>query len=73
MGTRGFLQPSERGRMSTQMPEGQGGDVAKDLETEEQRRDREERERERTEGSQEERQPSEDDAGAGQGSAGGAV
>ena len=71
MGTTGFLQPSERGRMSTQMPEGQGGDVAKDLETEEQRRDREERER--TKGSQEERQPSEDDAGAGQGSAGGAV
>ncbi|MGH3027287.1 MAG: hypothetical protein ACRDMW_01910 [Gaiellaceae bacterium] len=57
--------------MSTQMPEGQGGEVAKNLETEEERRGREERER--AEGSQEERRPSEDDAGAGQGSAGGAV
>jgi len=57
------------------MPEGQGGDVAKDLETEEQRRDREERERaEQTGSSQEERRPeSEGDVGAGQGSAGGAV
>ena len=57
--------------MPTQMPEDQGGEVAKNLETEEQRRDRQERER--AEGSQEERRPSEDDAGAGQGSAGGAV
>jgi hypothetical protein len=53
--------------MSTQMPE--GGEVAKDLETEEQVRDREERER----AEQDERRPaSEDDAGADQGSAGGA-
>lgn len=61
--------------MSTQMPEGQGDEVAKDLETEEQRREREERERaEQTGSSREERRPaSEDDAGAGQGSAGGAV
>ena len=60
---------------STQMPEGQGGGVAKDPETEEQRPDREERERpEQAGSSQEERRPpTEEDAGAGQGSAGGAV
>ena len=61
--------------MSTQMPEGEGGDVARDLETEEQRRDREERERaEQTGPSQEESRPaSEDDPRGGQGSGGGAV
>jgi hypothetical protein len=60
---------------STQMPEGQGGGVAKDPETEEQRTDREERERAEQAGSseQERRPPSEEDADAGQGSAGGAV
>ena len=60
---------------STQMPEGQGGGVSKDSETEEQRLDREERERAGQAGSsaEEHRPPSEDDAGAGQGSAGGAV